>query len=91
MAYGVSQTLNVTIFSWLKGREGSHLLWLRAAIASVLSQIVDTLFFVTIAFGISAIGWLMAGQMFTKVALSIILVPLLTTVMVALGRRLDRQ
>ena len=50
VAYGISQTLNVTIFAWLKGREGQQLLWFRAAVASVLSQIVDTLLFVTIAF-----------------------------------------
>ena len=31
VAYGISQTLNVTIFSWLKGREGASLLWLRLA------------------------------------------------------------
>lgn len=89
VAYGVSQTLNVTIFSWLKGREGASLLWFRAAVASVLSQIVDTLLFITIAFGTSAVGWLMAGQMATKVLLSIILVPALITLMVAFGRKLD--
>src|SRR5437764_5814530 len=47
-AYGVSTFLNVTIFSRLKAREGSSLLWLRAGIASVLSQIVDTLIFITV-------------------------------------------
>ena len=49
-AYGISTFLNVTIFSRLKSREGSGLLWLRAGIASVLSQIVDTLIFITVAF-----------------------------------------
>src|SRR6478609_5565535 len=39
VAYGISQTLNVTLFAWLKGREGAQLLWLRSAIASVLSQV----------------------------------------------------
>lgn len=90
VAYGVSQMLNVTIFSWLKGQEGNSLLWVRAAVASVLSQIVDTLLFITIAFGTGAIGWLMGGQMLVKVVLSIILVPVLITIFVALGRRLDR-
>ena len=91
VAYGVSQTLNVTIFSWLKGREGSRLLWLRAGIASVLSQIVDTLLFVTIAFsGVFPIAALLGGQMLAKVTLSAILVPPLIYIFVALGRRLDR-
>lgn len=90
IAYGVSQTLNVTIFAWLKGREGTSLLWFRAGVASVLSQIVDTLLFITIAFGFAAVGWLMAGQMLTKIVLSIVLVPPAIYLFVALGRRLDR-
>ena len=89
VAYGVSQTLNVTIFSALK-REGGKLLWLRAGLASALSQIVDTLLFVGIAFyGVFPIGNLLAGQMIAKVALSALLVPPLIYVFVALGRRLD--
>ncbi len=91
VAYGISQTLNVTIFSWLKGREGSSLLWFRAGLASVLSQIVDTLLFVTIAFfGVFPIGQLLIGQMIAKVVLSAVLVPPLIYAFVALGRRLDR-
>ncbi len=91
VAYGISQTLNVTIFSWLKGREGARLLWLRAGLASVLSQIVDTLLFVTIAFaGIFPIGELLLGQMIAKVVLSAVLVPPAIYIFVALGRRLDR-
>ena len=70
IAYGISQMLNVTIFSALK-RDGGKLLWLRAAVASVLSQIVDTLIFITIAFyGVFPIGHLLVGQMLTKVVLS---------------------
>lgn len=91
IAYGVSQTLNVTIFAALKGREGSRLLWLRAAVASVASQIVDTLLFIGIAFyGVFPIGELLVGQMLAKVALSALLVPPLIYAFVALGRRLDR-
>ena len=70
-AYGVSTFLNVTIFSRLKASEGAGLLWLRAGIASVLSQIVDTLIFITIAFyGVFPIGELLLGQMLAKVVLS---------------------
>jgi len=90
LAYGTSQILNVTIFSWLK-REGSRLLWLRSAVASVLSQIVDTLIFITVAFyGVFPITELLLGQMLAKVVLSLILVPPLVYLFVALGRRLDR-
>ncbi|MCA1197603.1 queuosine precursor transporter [Sphingomonas sp. R647] len=91
IAYGISQTLNVTIFAALKGNEGSRLLWFRSAVAGVLSQIVDTLVFVFIAFyGLFDITNLLAGQMLAKVTLSIVLVPVLIYGFVALGRRLDR-
>jgi queuosine precursor transporter len=91
IAYGVSQTLNVTIFSWLK-REGGKLLWLRAAVAGVLSQIVDTLIFITVAFyGVFPIGQLLMGQMIAKVTLSALLVPLLIYLFVAIARALDRS
>jgi queuosine precursor transporter len=89
-AYGISTFLNVTIFSRLKAREGSSLLWLRAGVASVSSQVVDTLIFITIAFyGVFPIGELLLGQMLAKVVLSAVLVPPLVYAFVALGRRLD--
>ena len=90
LAYGISTFLNVTIFSRLKASEGSGLLWLRAAIASVLSQIVDTLIFITVAFyGVFPIGELVLGQMIAKVVLSALLVPPFVYAFVALGRALD--
>ena len=89
LAYGVSQILNVTIFSALK-KGGSTLLWLRAGVASVLSQIADTLIFISVAFwGVFPIGELLVGQMLTKVVLSIILIPLLIYLFVGIGRALD--
>src|SRR3954468_13525240 len=91
IAYGTSQTLNVLIFSKLAGAEGSRLLWLRAMVASVASQIIDTLLFITISFyGERPIIDLMLGQMLAKIVLSLVLVPALIYALVALGRRLDR-
>lgn len=91
VAYGISQTLNVSIFSWLKGREGARLLWLRSAVAGMLSQAVDSVLFVTIAFyGVFPITQLLTGQLLAKVVLSALLVPPLIYAAVALGRRLDR-
>lgn len=94
VAYGTSQFLNVTIFSKLRGREGAGSAWLaaRGAIASALSQIVDTLLFVTIAFyGVFPIANLMGGQMLSKVVLSIAVIPFVITGLVALGRNLDAK
>ena len=91
VAYGVSQILNVLIFSRLR-QEGGRMLWLRAGVASVLSQIVDTLLFITIAFyGEFPIGNLLMGQMLAKVVLSAVLVPPLIYAFVAIGRRLDAR
>jgi uncharacterized integral membrane protein (TIGR00697 family) len=92
VSYGTSQTLNVFIFSKLKGSEGQgRLVWFRGMVASVISQIVDTVLFITISFyGERPIVQLMEGQMLTKVVLSIVLVPFLITGFVALGKRLDR-
>ncbi len=88
-AYGVSQFLNVYIFSRLATMQGS-LIALRAAIASALSQIVDTLIFITIAFyGVRPIGELLLGQGSAKVVLSFVLVPFLIIFFVKLGQRLD--
>ena len=91
IAYGVSQTLNVYVFSALKGAEGAKLLWLRGAVASVFSQMVDALIFITIAFaGVFPIWQLLVGQMLVKAILSAVLVPPLIYLVVAIGRRLDR-
>ncbi len=91
IAYGTSQFLNVTIFSALKRGEG-RMLWLRAAIASVCSQVIDTLLFITISFyGVFPIGSLIAGQMLAKVTLSIVLVPGLVYAFIALGRKVDAR
>src|ERR1044071_125279 len=91
ISYGISQTLNVLIFSKLSRGEGK-LVWLRAMIASVCSQVVDTLLFISISFlGVRPILDLMIGQMIAKVVLSVVLVPVLITVFVALGRRLHAR
>jgi queuosine precursor transporter len=91
IAYGISQLLNVTIFTALKRGEG-RLLWLRAGLASILSQVVDTLIFITVAFyGVFPIADLLLGQMLAKVVLSAVLVPPLIYLLVGLGRRLDAR
>lgn len=89
-AYGVSMLLNVTIFSALKGKTGGtgSTIWLmaRGAIASALSQVVDTLIFITLAFyGEFPIGSLLVGQALAKVVLSIVLVPPLIALLVRLA------
>lgn len=90
VAYGVSQTLDVTIFTWMRGQPGGHMLWLRASVAALVAQTVDTLIFVTIAFlGVFPLLPVIGGQLAAKAMIWVLAVPLLYGV-VAAGRRLDR-
>ena len=94
VSYGTSQFLNVTIFSMLRGKPGetgvTKGLAVRGAIASALSQIVDTLLFITISFyGVFPIAELMAGQMLAKVVLSLLVIPFVIQGLVALAKQLD--
>lgn len=90
VAYGVSVTLNVLIFDRL-GRAGAgRFVALRGAVASALSQIVDTLIFITVSFyGVRPIADLILGQAIAKVVLSVVLVPVLIALFVWIARRLD--
>lgn len=93
-AYIVSLLLNVWIFSRLRGSgegTGTVSLMIRGAIASALSQAIDSVIFITLAFyGQFDITDLLIGQVIAKVALSVVLVPFLITGGVALARWLDR-
>jgi queuosine precursor transporter len=89
IAYGTSQTLNVWLFDKLREATGKYAV-VRGIIAAALSQIIDTLLFITISFyGVRPIGELMAGQMLTKVVLSFVLIPVVIAIVVNLGRKLD--
>ena len=95
VSYGISQTLNVWIFSRMAGGQsaqgGSKLLLVRAWVASLLSQAVDTVLFITISFAGTGVplGQIMEGQIISKLLLSTLMVPPLILVFVALGRKLD--
>ena len=88
VAYFVSLWLNVRIFSALRGSgDGGWWMLARGAIASALSQVVDTLIFITLAFyGEFPIGSLLLGQALAKVVLSVVLVPPLIALFVRLAK-----
>ncbi|WP_095011713.1 queuosine precursor transporter [Tsuneonella mangrovi] len=93
-AYGVSVTLNIWLFDRMRGAAGSSGLGagVRGFIAAALSQIVDTLIFITVSFyGVRPIGDLMLGQMLAKVVLSLVLVPVLIAIFTRLARTLDAK
>lgn len=94
VAYGVSLLLNVWIFSKLRGSGGGETktlgLMARGAIASALSQAVDSVIFITLAFyGAFPIANLLIGQVIAKIVLSLAIVPFLIAGGVALARKLD--
>lgn len=93
-AYIVSLLLNVWIFSRLRGtgEPNTVSLMVRGAIASALSQAIDSIIFVTLAFYDEFdITDLLIGQVIAKVTLSIVLVPFLITGGVKLARWLDAR
>lgn len=91
IAYGVSLSLNVLIFSRL-ARLTRVPMAVRGAVASIVSQVVDTLIFITVAFyAVRPIADLIAGQALAKVVLSIVLVPPLIALLVRLARRIDAR
>lgn len=94
-AYLVSLLLNVWIFSRLRGAGGGGStlgLMVRGAVASALSQAVDSVIFITLAFyGEFDITNLLIGQVLAKVALSFVLVPPLIALGVRIARRLDAR
>lgn len=89
LAYGVSVTLNIWLFDKLRSAVGKFA-GLRGFIAAALSQIVDTLIFITVSFyGVRPIQDLMIGQAVAKVVLSAVLVPLIIWAVVRISRKLD--
>ena len=89
VAYGVSVTLNIWIFNRLRTSTGL-LQGVRGFIAAALSQIVDTLIFITVSFlGVRPILDLMIGQALAKVVLSAVMIPLIIHLVVRIGRKLD--
>ena len=93
-AYIVSLLLNVWIFSKLRGEGsgGTLGIMVRGAIASALSQAIDSVIFITLAFyGEFDIKNLLIGQVLAKVALSVVLVPPLIALGVGLARKLDAR
>ncbi|MEO0419797.1 MAG: queuosine precursor transporter [Pseudomonadota bacterium] len=93
-AYITSLLLNIWIFDRLRGsgKASTVGLMIRGAVASALSQALDSVIFVTLAFyGQFDITNLLIGQVLAKVTLSIVLVPFLITFGVRAANWLDTR
>ncbi|MFS0820555.1 queuosine precursor transporter [Bacillus sp. 1P02SD] len=66
ISYAISQNLDVFVFNKLKKKHGPKKLWLRNNASTMVSQLVDTSIFITIAFvGMMPVGALI-GLIFTQ-------------------------
>ncbi|MEL6237505.1 MAG: queuosine precursor transporter [Pseudomonadota bacterium] len=93
-AYITSLLLNIWIFDRLRGSGDATTIGLmvRGATASALSQALDSVIFVTLAFyGEFDITDLLIGQVLAKVSLSVVLVPFLITFGVRAAKWLDAR
>ncbi|WP_230291805.1 queuosine precursor transporter [Croceicoccus sp. Ery5] len=91
LAYGISMTLNVLIFSRL-ARFTLIPLTVRGAIASIISQVIDTVIFITVGFfGQRPLFDLIVGQALSKVVLSIVLVPFLISALVRFAKWMEQR
>lgn len=93
-AYLISQNLDVAIFDKLKKRHGTKKLWIRNNASTMVSQLVDTAIFISIAFyGTMPLGVLI-GMIFSQYIFKFIVAILDTPVvyaLVALCRRTEKK
>lgn len=91
ISYGISMTLNVYIFARLLAKVGERFTAIAGGLAALISQIVDTMIFITVGFYGSGrdLVPLIEGQALAKVTLSIVLVPALIAVFVWAAKRIE--
>ncbi|GER67352.1 transporter [Weizmannia acidilactici] len=79
VSYIISQNLDVFVFNKLKKKHGRKKLWLRNNASTMLSQLIDTSIFITIAFygtvPVRVLGTLIFTQYIFKFAASIVMTP----------------
>lgn len=87
-AYVVSQFTDVYLFAWLRQRTGGRHLWLRNNLATMLSQLLDSAIFITIAFaGALPVLPMILGQWIVKLAIALLDTPVVYLAVAQLRRR----
>lgn len=80
LAYIFAQYVNISIYEWLKERTNGRLLWLRINGANIVSQLVDSMLFFSIAFfslpGLLLVQMILSGW-FIKILVVLIGTPFL--------------
>ncbi len=90
-AYLISQFHDVWAFHYWRRMTGEKWLWLRNNLSTMVSQLVDTAVFISIAFwGIAPVGRMMGGQYLAKVVIAVLDTPLVYGI-VWVVRRVSEQ
>ncbi len=92
LAYLVSQYHDVWAFHfWKKITKGRHL-WLRNCASTIVSQLIDSIIFITIAFyGIMPIFPIIMGQWIVKVTIALLDTPLVYAIVYFLNGKFARR
>ena len=89
-AYVVSQTTDVWLFHWIREKTSGKHLWLRNNVATIVSQLFDTIIFIVIAFvgqvPATVLGGMVLGQWVVKSLLAFLDTPF-CYLLVAWGKR----
>ncbi|MDP6707208.1 MAG: queuosine precursor transporter [Alphaproteobacteria bacterium] len=92
VAYLASQYTDVFLFAWLRRLTGGRFLWLRNNGSTMLSQLLDSALFVTIAFaGVFPLGPVILGQWLVKLAIAALDTPVVYAVVALLRARPPAQ
>jgi len=79
-AYIISQRHDVWAFHWWRKKTGERHLWLRNNLSTIVSQLIDSILFITIAFwGIftpAAIGMMILSQYIVKIGIALLDTPI---------------
>lgn len=79
LAYIVSQSHDVWSFHFLKDLTKGRHLWLRNNVSTIISQLIDTVIFISLAFAGTmsprAVVWMMISQWLVKVAMALLDTP----------------
>ena len=77
VAYLVSQFVDVWLFHRIRAITGQKMLWLRNNVSTALAQLLDSVVFITLAFGgLFPIGELILGQWIIKMVIAALDTPL---------------
>lgn len=93
VAFAVSQSFDVWVFHRLRRRTGAQRLWLRNNLSTVLSQTLDTVVFIVLAFAGTGLPLLhlIGGQLLVKFSIALLDTPVVYALVYAVRYRLARE